>query len=83
MDSFRQPLLNREVFVLTPEPLHLIGSSLGYQILVLDLLPKRRLVQILRVVTRHDLEKLDSLNNSKLFLLSDVQFLAGLLGALR
>ena len=79
MNGFSEPLLNCVVFVLVPESLHLISGPLRYKSLVLDLLPKRLLVQILGVVRTHYLKQLDSLNNCKLLFLADIQLFARLI----
>lgn len=76
MNCFGQPLFYGIVLMLGPEFFHLLSCSLRDESWILNLLPEGWLVEVRCVIWTHDLEKLNSLNYSELFLLADIKFFA-------
>jgi hypothetical protein len=70
VNGFNEPLFYGGVFIFGPEFLHLVSSSLWYQLIFLDFLPKRISAQVRAGIRTDQLKQLDALNDGELLLLT-------------
>jgi len=76
MNCLNQPLFNCCMLIFCPEFFHLISSSFWNVVVILNFNPKAISVEINGSIASHYVIKLDSFNNCKLLLFSNIQSFA-------